>query len=102
MANFVQAVAVGVLIAAGACAQPSPEFSHRLHLAQKLECAACHTSVMRSARVEDNNLPQRAVCLGCHAHEQTSTDGVHRGVSKYRYSSAACYSTGVSKVPVAR
>ena len=30
-------------------------------------------------------------CLGCHAHEQTATDGVHRAVTGYSYSSAACY-----------
>ncbi len=31
-------------------------------------------------------------CLGCHVHQQAPTDSVHRAVSNYSYSSAACYS----------
>ena len=42
-----------------------PPFSHRLHLAQKLQCVECHTAAA-STRVEDNLLPSKRVCLGCH------------------------------------
>lgn len=41
-------------------------FSHQAHLKLKLTCVACHASAQTSVRVEDNNLPQKAVCLGCH------------------------------------
>jgi hypothetical protein len=45
---------------------PAP-FAHKTHLALKLECVACHASIPASTKVEDNNLPEKAVCLGCHA-----------------------------------
>lgn len=32
----------------------------------KLECVNCHTSAPSSTRLEDNNLPAKAVCLPCH------------------------------------
>lgn len=66
------AAVLGALLAAAAAepmaAQTSPPFSHELHLKlpQKLACVACHVSVQTSTRVEDNNLPPVAVCLGCH------------------------------------
>ena len=55
-----------VLIASAAAAQRP--FSHELHLKlpQKLACVTCHSSVSSSTRREDNNLPPRAICLGCH------------------------------------
>lgn len=31
-----------------------------------LECAQCHTTAATSARVEDNLLPAKEVCLNCH------------------------------------
>ena len=62
MANFLQALALAAL-AAEACAA---EFSHRVHIALKLECVTCHVSAAASRRVEDNNLPPREVCLKCH------------------------------------
>jgi hypothetical protein len=46
-------------------------------------CATCHTNPA-DYRVFD--------CLSCHQHNQTSTDGSHRGVSGYQYQSASCYS----------
>ncbi|SPE36020.1 exported hypothetical protein [Candidatus Sulfopaludibacter sp. SbA6] len=41
-------------------------FSHRIHLAQGLECVECHTAAQSSTKVEDNLLPQKQVCLACH------------------------------------
>jgi hypothetical protein len=48
--------------------QTSQPFSHELHLKlpQKLTCLTCHASVRTSTRLEDNNLPPVAICLGCH------------------------------------
>ena len=31
-----------------------------------LECVGCHTTAAKSARVEDNLLPAKEVCLNCH------------------------------------
>jgi len=60
--------AVLVLIAGAAAAQTPRPFSHELHLRlpQKLTCVTCHSSVQSSTRLEDNNLPPAAICLGCH------------------------------------
>ena len=44
-------------------------------------CATCHTNPATFAEY---------TCLSC--HQQTETDGHHRGVSGYRYQSQACYS----------
>lgn len=57
-----------ILLAGAASAQSAKPFSHELHLKlpAKLACVACHASVQTSTRVEDNNLPPVAVCLGCH------------------------------------
>jgi hypothetical protein len=62
LAHLLQAVALtfAATIAQGA------DFSHRAHLAMGFQCTACHVSVTTSTRAEDNNLPPRAVCLGCH------------------------------------
>jgi len=59
-------LALLVLIASAAAAQRP--FSHELHLKlpRKLACVTCHSSVSSSTRLEDNNLPSTAICLGCH------------------------------------
>jgi len=48
-----------------AAAQGAP-FPHRIHLAAKLECSACHAAALTSTRVDDNLLPKPEVCLKCH------------------------------------
>jgi hypothetical protein len=61
-----------LLIACAAAGQDagkgSRPFSHELHLnlPAKLACVSCHSSVQSSTRLEDNNLPPTAICLGCH------------------------------------
>jgi predicted CXXCH cytochrome family protein len=50
---------------AGAAANAAP-FSHKLHLQLKLDCATCHPAAASSVRPEDNLLPERKACLGCH------------------------------------
>ena len=59
---------------AAAAQQPRP-FSHELHvkLPQKLLCVTCHSSVTTSTRLEDNNLPPVAICLGCHKEASIGT-----------------------------
>jgi len=41
-------------------------FSHQAHLKLKLTCAHCHLTAASSTRVEDNNLPLKQACAGCH------------------------------------
>jgi len=41
-------------------------FSHRIHLALKLECLTCHPAAARSTEAGENLLPRREVCLDCH------------------------------------
>jgi predicted CXXCH cytochrome family protein len=62
LAYFVQAIALLAIAGIASAA----DFSHRVHLAMKLECATCHTTAATSTRAEDNNLPSRQVCLRCH------------------------------------
>lgn len=54
------------MIAGAAGAQGTQPFSHRVHLALKLECTSCHEAALTSTRLEDNLLPQQEVCLQCH------------------------------------
>lgn len=53
-------------ITCAAAAQSAPPFSHRVHLAAKLDCAACHPAAPGSTSLDDNLLPQPDVCLRCH------------------------------------
>ncbi|MBI1788087.1 MAG: hypothetical protein HYR60_11130 [Acidobacteria bacterium] len=56
-------LAVAVFLVGQASGLP---FSHQTHLQLKLTCTGCHAPAASSTRLEDNNLPSRAVCLGCH------------------------------------
>jgi hypothetical protein len=58
-----------LLFAAGAawCAAP---FSHRIHLAMKLDCVECHTAAPASTKPTDNLLPTKQVCLTCHTESE--------------------------------
>jgi hypothetical protein len=53
------------LIGAALLAEAAP-FSHRLHLAMKMECGACHAKALASGKAEDDLLPSKQVCGGCH------------------------------------
>ena len=55
-----------LLFLTAAAAWAAPPFSHRVHLALKLECVTCHAAALKSTRVEDNLLPPKQVCLECH------------------------------------
>jgi hypothetical protein len=53
------------------CSQSSQAaFSHRVHLAQKLECVVCHSIAPSSSKASDNLLPAPEVCLNCHTGER--------------------------------
>ena len=52
--------------AAAGAASGAPAFSHKVHVQQGLGCTDCHAAAPASTRVEDNLLPKREVCLGCH------------------------------------
>jgi predicted CXXCH cytochrome family protein len=68
LAHFVQAVALAAVLSAAAPLQiRAADFSHRDHLGYALVCTRCHVSVTTSTRVEDNNLPQKEACVGCHS-----------------------------------
>jgi predicted CXXCH cytochrome family protein len=54
------------LINGAALAQGAQPFSHRVHLAAKLDCSVCHAAAISSTRLDDNLLPKRDVCLKCH------------------------------------
>lgn len=45
-------------------------FSHRVHLAQKIDCLVCHSGAATSTAASDNLLPSREVCLGCHTGDR--------------------------------
>jgi hypothetical protein len=62
--TFIVAAALG--LASAQTAQTNRPFSHRLHLALKLECVRCHPAAVASTRAEDNLLPEKQVCLSCH------------------------------------
>jgi hypothetical protein len=52
------------------------------HQGQWSSCGTCHQSASNFAQF---------TCLTCHTHNQTETDGHHRGISGYRYDSQSCY-----------
>jgi hypothetical protein len=58
-----------------------------------MTCASCHQSDAPSFKQFD--------CLGCHNHEQATTDRLHTGIKDYVYSSLQCLSCHPSgaKVP---
>lgn len=64
MAHFLRKIA-WLLPFASYLATAAP-FSHRVHLEQKLTCVVCHASALKSTKVEDNLLPNPAICAGCH------------------------------------
>jgi hypothetical protein len=47
-------------------AQTTRPFSHKLHLKLKLACTGCHAQAAASTRADDNLLPKKEVCAGCH------------------------------------
>jgi len=44
---------------------PQVKFSHKLHADNGAECDACHVSIAKSNRSQDNNLPEKT-CQTCH------------------------------------
>jgi hypothetical protein len=50
----------------GAAPRASADFSHRIHLAKKIECVVCHAAAPASKSVSDNLMPRSEVCSSCH------------------------------------
>jgi len=57
---------LSIAVTGVAIAQTAQPFSHRIHLAAKLECAVCHAAALTSTRLDDNLTPKPEVCLKCH------------------------------------
>jgi predicted CXXCH cytochrome family protein len=55
-----------LLFLAGGAAWSAAPFSHRVHLQTGLACTECHRAAASSTKAQDNLLPSRTVCLGCH------------------------------------
>jgi hypothetical protein len=64
---------LAALLLGAVSAQTPKPFSHQVHLKLKPDCASCHSSAAKSTRVEDNNLPDRKVCLECHTEVAIKT-----------------------------
>ncbi len=45
-------------------------FSHKTHLANKIECVVCHTGATASKTASDNLIPSNTVCAGCHTDDR--------------------------------
>jgi len=75
---------LALLFLAWGAAWGAAPFSHRFHLQMGLECTGCHTAAARSARVEDNLLPEKKVCLQCHEDAEIPPPPVTR-VSKFSH-----------------
>jgi predicted CXXCH cytochrome family protein len=72
-----------VILSGGAAIVAAP-FSHKLHLQQGLACVDCHTAAATSTKAEDNLLPAKRVCLGCHEDAQIPAPPT-TGVSKFNH-----------------
>jgi len=66
----VRTLALALALTAAAAAQP---FSHRVHIAAKIECRTCHAAAFTSESPGDNLLPKAAVCLRCHQKADVGT-----------------------------
>jgi hypothetical protein len=73
-----------VLVFSWGVALGAAPFSHRIHLAQGLACLDCHTAAARSTKVDDNLLPAKSVCLGCHETAEIPTPPATR-LSKFSH-----------------
>ena len=56
---------VAILFAWGAALTAAP-FSHKLHLGMGLECVTCHRAAATSTKADDDLLPSKQICSGCH------------------------------------
>lgn len=65
MANLLRQIALILTAGVAACGAAAP-FSHRVHLARKLDCVVCHSAAISSSKVSDNLIPGPAICANCH------------------------------------
>jgi hypothetical protein len=71
---------------------PAAPFSHKVHLEQKLTCVVCHASASQSAKAEDNLLPNRVVCDGCHKDAKAIKAPRQHLVTKFNHALHAKFS----------
>lgn len=68
---MIQAAAASAVALLVLSAAPEPaKFSHRIHLAQKIDCRTCHAGAATSKAVTDNLLPSAQICATCHTGER--------------------------------
>ena len=75
-----------------ACLAPAAEFSHRVHLALKLQCVTCHASATTSTRVADNNLPDPQICASCHTGKTGQAPKIESNIKQPRRTNLAKFS----------
>jgi hypothetical protein len=74
---------VALLVAAFPAAA---QFSHRIHLAKKVDCVVCHSGAPGSTAAADNLLPKPEVCRSCHPGMKASIkDPRNLTVSKFNH-----------------
>ena len=59
-----------VLLLAACSAAAGAPFSHKVHRELKLECTGCHVAAAASTKPDDNLLPAKTACAGCHQDVQ--------------------------------
>ena len=62
------------------------QFSHRSHLAKKIECVVCHAAAPRAAAASENLLPTAETCVSCHPGMKATVKEVRRlTVTKFNH-----------------
>jgi hypothetical protein len=74
-----------IAIAGAALAQTGQPFSHRIHLASKLDCSVCHAAAAASTRLDEDLLPAQDVCLKCHKTAEIGAPGLHMATHLARF-----------------
>lgn len=73
-----------MLACGAALAQDARPFSHRLHLKLKPDCTSCHAAAPSSTAAQDNLLPAKEACAGCH-QSVTIKQPAPSGVAKFNH-----------------
>jgi predicted CXXCH cytochrome family protein len=73
-----------VLACGAALGQEARPFSHRLHLKLKPDCTSCHAAAPSSTTAQQNLLPAKEACGGCH-QTVTIKQPSPTGVSKFNH-----------------
>jgi hypothetical protein len=85
LANLIQALTLGLLLAFVSSVAAAAPFSHRVHLDRKLVCTVCHADAPKSGTATDNILPNAKVCAGCHENARQVKRPRALTVSKFNH-----------------